>query len=295
MQLTVSIGQYSDTGARPRNEDFHGAATPVSGQLAAKGVMLAVADGVGGHGGGREAAESAVRSVLSDYYATPETWGVADALNRVILPLNRWVQTHGARNRETAGMATTLSILVLRGKRYTIAHVGDCRIYRLNSNGLRQLTTDHVWDLPDMRHVLKRAIGLDSQLQVDYAEGELQAGDVFVLLSDGVWEPLGQRGIHEVLALFHNPQMAAADLIRRAHLQGGRDNATAVVARVDALGEDSYTGLVAEARHLVLPPRLKPGERLGDFEGLALLQRCPHGSYQLADPDGTLIDVAQYH
>ena len=65
MQLTVSIGQYSDTGARPRNEDFHGAATPVSGQLAAKGVMLAVADGVGGHGGGREAAESAVRSAAS--------------------------------------------------------------------------------------------------------------------------------------------------------------------------------------------------------------------------------------
>ena len=99
---------------------------------------------------------------------------MADALNRVTLPPNRWVQTHGARNRETAGMATTLSILVLRGKRYTIAHVGDCRIYRLNSNGLRQLTTDHVWDLPNMRHVLKRAIGLDSQLQVDYAEGELQ-------------------------------------------------------------------------------------------------------------------------
>lgn len=271
MPLTVSIGQYSDTGARPHNEDFHGAATPASAQLAAKGVMLAVADGVGGHAGGREAAESAVRSVLSDYYATPETWGVADALNRVILPLNRWVQTHGARNRDTAGMATTLSILVLRGRRYTVAHVGDCRVYRLGAGGLQQLTTDHVWDLPNMRHVLKRAIGLDSQLQVDFSEGELSAGDVFALLSDGVWEPLGQRGIHQVLELFHNPQMAAADLIRRARLLGGQDNATAVVARVDAPGEDSYTDLVAEARHLVLPPRLKPGERLDGFEVVALL------------------------
>lgn len=271
MPLTVSIGQHSDTGTRPRNEDFHGAATPADGQLAAKGIVVAVADGVGGHAGGREAAESAVRSVLSDYYATPETWGVADALNRVILPLNRWVQTHGARNRDTAGMATTLSILVLRGKRYTIAHVGDCRIYRLGVDGLQQLTTDHVWDMPGMRHVLKRAIGLDSRLQVDFADGELRAGDVFALVSDGVWEPLGQRGIHEVLALFHNPRMAAADLVRRAHLRGGQDNATAVVARVEALGEDCYTDRMAEARHLLPPPRLKPGEWLDGFEVLELL------------------------
>lgn len=271
MPLTVSIGQCSNAGMRERNEDFHGAVTPMDGQLATKGVLLAVADGVGGNAGGREAAEMTVRGVLSDYYATPETWGVTDSLNRVLMPLNSWVQSHAVRHRDMAGMATTLSLIVLRGKRYTVAHVGDSRIYLLRAENLAQLSTDHVWDRPDMRHVLKRAIGLDSQLQVDYSEGEIQAGDIFALVSDGVWEPLGQIGIHEILRLYHSPQMAADDLVSRALHQGGQDNATALVVRIEQAGEDNFTDLVSEARKLNLPPRLKPGERLDDFEVLELL------------------------
>lgn len=271
MSLTVSIGQGSAIGQRARNEDFHGAAAPMDQQLATKGILLAVADGVGGNAGGREASEMTVRGVLSDYYATPETWSVADSLNKVLAPLNTWVRSHAARQRDMAGMATTLSLIVLRGKRYTLAHVGDSRIYRLRGDDIRQLTTDHVWDRPDMRHVLKRAVGLDSQLQVDYADGELQAGDVFALVSDGVWEPVGQLGIHEVLVLYHKPQLAADELVRRALARGGQDNATALVVRIEEVGADSFTDLLAEARSLALPPRLKAGEWLDDFEVLELL------------------------
>lgn len=266
MPLVITIGQASETGARERNEDYCGAVTPVDEQLATKGALLAVADGIGGHAGGREAAEMTVRGVLSDYYATPETWETTVALDRVLSALNRWVQSQAARQRELAGMATTLSLLVLRGKRYTVAHVGDTRIYRLRDGELQQLTTDHVWDRPDMHHILKRAIGLDQQLQVDYAEGELQAGDVFALMSDGVWERLGQLGVHDILRLYHSPQMAADDLVRRALAQGSQDNATALVVRIEQVGEDNLADLLAAAKHLPLPPRLKPGERLDDFE-----------------------------
>ncbi len=271
MSLKIIIGQTTKTGARERNEDFCGAVNPQNEQLASKGALLAVADGVGGNAGGREAAEMTVRGVLSDYYATPETWETTAALDKVLGALNRWVVSQAARQREMAGMATTLSLLVLRGKRYTLAHVGDSRIYRLRGSEMQQLTTDHVWDRPDMRHVLKRAIGLDQQLQVDYAEGELQAGDVFALMSDGVWDKLGQKGIHDILRLYHSPQMAADDLVNRALELGSQDNATALVVRIEQVGEDNLADLASEAKRLRLPPRLKAGAQLDDFEVLELL------------------------
>ena len=122
-----------------------------------------------------------------------------------------------------------------------------------------------------MRHVLKRAVGLDQQLLVDFAEGELQAGDMFALMSDGVWERLGQADIHEIIQLYHTPQMAADDLVKRALAQGGQDNATAVVVRIEQPGDECLADLMAVAQLLRVPPRLKPGEQLDEFEVLTVL------------------------
>ena len=271
MSLKIIIGQASLAGPRERNEDYCGAVTPQDEQLATKGALLAVADGVGGNAGGREAAEMTVRGVLSDYYATPDTWETTAALDKVLTAINRWIRSQAGSHRDMAGMATTLSLLVLRGNHYTLAHVGDTRVYRLQGGELQLLTTDHVWDRPDMRHVLKRAVGLDQQLSVDYAEGELQVGDVFALVCDGVWERLGQQGIHEILALYTNPQLAADDLVSKALAQGGQDNVTALVVRIEQPGEENLADLAAEARRLGLPPRLRPGQQLDDFEVLEVL------------------------
>ncbi len=271
MSLKITLGQASETGLRERNEDFFGVVTPAGEQLATKGVLLAVADGVGGNAGGREAAEMTVRGVLTDYYATPETLGVSTALDKVLAALNRWVISQASSHHAMSGMATTLSLLVLRGRHYTLAHIGDTRIYRVRNGEMKQLTTDHVWDRPDMRHVLKRAIGLDQQLLVDYAEGELQAGDVFALMSDGVWERLGQKGIHEIILLYQTPQLAADNLVKRALAAGSQDNATALVVRIEQPGEENFADLQEEARRLGLPPRLKPGEQIDDFEVIELL------------------------
>lgn len=271
MTLKILIGQSSQTGPRERNEDYVGVVTPENEQLAVKGAIVAIADGVGGNAGGREAAEMTVRSVLSDYYATPDTWEAHAALDKVLSAANRWVLSQSMNHRYLAGMATTLSLLVLRGQRYYLAHVGDTRIYQLRHGRLEQLTTDHVWDRPDMRHVLKRAVGLDMHLVVDYADGSLQQGDVYALLSDGVWEILGQKAIHEALLMYDNPQMVADHLTKSALANGGNDNASALVVRIEEIGTDNLSDLLTLGKHLIAPPRLKAGEQLDGFEVVSLI------------------------
>lgn len=270
-KLEISVGQATQTGPRERNEDFCGIVTPQDGQLVTKGMMLAVADGVSGVRGGREAAEYSVRSVLADYYATPETWEIPHALDKVLLAINRWLLAQGSTNRELAGMATTLSLLVLRGKRYYTAHVGDSRIYRLRGEIFEQLTTDHVWDRPDMRHVLKRAIGLDQFLSMDYAEGELRENDLFLLVSDGVWEPLGDLAMHQLLQLHQDTQRAAEALVKEALAHGGQDNSTALVVRIEHLPQENLRDMLEVGHDLPIPPRLKVGQHIDEFEVLEVM------------------------
>jgi len=160
MPLTVDVGYASLTGPRPRNEDYCGIVTPGAEALEAKGVLAVVADGVGGHEGGREAAEATVRGLLADYYATPDTWAIPRSISAVLTPLNSWLISQGSVRRELSGMATTLSALILRGRRYTTAHVGESRIYLLRAGKLTCLTTDHVWDHPEATPSLTPRCGL---------------------------------------------------------------------------------------------------------------------------------------
>jgi serine/threonine protein phosphatase PrpC len=266
MTLKFTFGESSQTGPRSRNEDYVGIVTPTGEQLANKGVLLAVADGVSGNAGGREAAEMTVRTVSADYYATPDTWQTHMALDKVLTAANRWVLSQAAANRDMIGMATTLSLMVLKGQRYVMAHVGDTRIYRLRNKVLEQLTSDHVWDSPEMRHVLKRAVGLDKHLSVDFSEDLLEVGDLYAIMSDGVWEPLGEQAIHSGLMKFDSPQMISEHLTKTALDKGGQDNATALVVRIDEVGSDSLSDLLSDATHLSVPPKLNIGDVLDGFE-----------------------------
>ena len=271
MPLQFNIGQSSLTGPRQRNEDYVGVVTPVNEQLSVKGALIAVADGVSGNAGGGEASEMTIRTVSSDYYATPDTWEPLVALDKVLTAANRWLIAQANANRDMAGMATTLSLLLLRGQRYYSAHVGDTRIYLLRDGVMKQLTTDHVWDRPDMRHVLKRAVGLDQHLAVDFGEGALQVGDVFALMSDGVWETLGEKGIHKALGLYDNPQLICDHLTKTAIEKGSQDNSTAVAIKITQLGEDTLSELLAGGKHLAVPDKLNIGETIDDFEVVEIL------------------------
>lgn len=271
MQLKFTTGQSSLIGPRTRNEDYVGLVTPSNEQLNLKGAIVAVADGVSGNAGGAEAAEMTIRTVSNDYYATPDTWEPLVALDKVLTAANRWLLSQANANRDMVGMATTLSMLLLRGRRYYSSHVGDTRIYLYRNNILKQLTTDHVWDRPDMRHVLKRAIGLDKHLSVDFSEGELELNDVFLIMSDGVWGALTERDIHRALGLYGEPQSLCDYLTKFALERGSQDNCTAVALRISSLGEDPLSALLASGRNLSVPAKLKIGEELDGFEVLEMV------------------------
>lgn len=269
--LSTTSGYSSLTGPRPRNEDFCGLVTPEGTDLATKGILVAVADGVGGQQGGREASEYTVRGLLADYYATPDTWSPPRALDTVLKAQNRWLMAQGAVRRELAGMATTLSAVVLLGSRYYTAHIGDSRIYLRRAGELLRLTSDHVWEHPDMQHVLKRAIGLDARLALDLGDGELCAGDVFLLASDGVWNTLGDARIDALLRQYRDPQAAATALAQGALDHGAQDNCTAVIVRVDSIQQASLRDRLAAGRALLPPLRLKPGEEIDGLRVEVLL------------------------
>ena len=271
MSLKFEVGQSSLIGPRTRNEDYVGVVTPEGEQLSIKGALFAVADGVSGNAGGGEASEMTMRTVTSDYYATPDTWEPLNALDKVLTAANRWLIAQANANRDMVGMATTLSLLVLRGQRYYAAHVGDTRIYLLRDGQLRQITTDHVWSKPEMRHVLKRAVGLDTHLEVDFYDGALKVGDVFALMSDGVWDVLGEQNIHKALGLYNSPQMICDHLTKTAIEKGSTDNSTAVVVRITEIGEDTQSELLAGGKHLTVPDKLNVGEIIDDFEVIDIL------------------------
>ncbi|HJV27047.1 MAG TPA: protein phosphatase 2C domain-containing protein [Aromatoleum sp.] len=260
--LSVRLGHWTEQGLRPRNEDFVGAAMPEGAEREAKGLMLAVADGVGGHANGREAAEYTVRGLLADYYATPDTWSVEKSIDTVVGAINRWLLSQSAKSRDYAGMATTLTAVVLRGRRYYVAHVGDSRAYLWHEGALRRLTEDHTWEHPELDNVLRRAVGLDAQLLIDFADGELTVGDRFLLVSDGVWNALGDESMGELLAGEDDPQVVADTLVLEALRRGATDNCTALVANVDSVPADNLRDRLASGRRLPLPPRLKVGETM---------------------------------
>ncbi len=260
MSLQLSFAEASAIGPREENQDALRLVTPAPALAASKGYLFAIADGVSQCADGGLAARSTLQALALDYYATPETWSAAQALDRLLLAQNRWLQANGGGQP----LLTTLSALVLRGRRFTLAHVGDCRVYRWHADRLQRISEDHVWDQPGMQHVLKRALGLDQHLVLDFLDGELRLDESFVLLSDGVWAVLGDTAIAAILRDQPDLHSAAQTLVNAAHLAGSQDNASALLVRVDALGEASIGDALMHLQQWPLPPALKPGQA---FEG----------------------------
>ena len=260
MALQLTFGEASATGPRSENQDAIRVVTPAPALAASKGYLFALADGVSQCADGGLAARATLQALALDYYSTPETWAVAHALDRVLVAHNRWLQANGGGQP----LLTTLSALILRGRRFTLAHVGDCRAYRWLAGKLERLSEDHVWEQPGMQHVLKRAMGLDQHLVMDYLDGELRQGECFVLVSDGVWATLGDAGIQRILHDEQDLPAASQALVNAAHLAGSQDNASALLLRVDALPESDLADTLAHLQHWPLPVKLREGQ---NFEG----------------------------
>jgi len=247
--LSVTIGQYSEAGPKPINQDFHGALVPDGTELTLKGIAVALADGISPSKVSRIAAEIAVNSFLTDYYCTSDTWTAKTAGERVIRAANAWLHAESQRNwlYDNQGYICTLSAIVFKGRAAHIFHVGDSRIFQLAAGNLEQLTRDHRRALSKTESTLNRAMGADPNVEIDYHELDLKRGDVFVLSTDGVHDFLGPREMATLIASADDLDAAARDIVARALANGSDDNVTVQIVRVDTLPDESARDVLQSA------------------------------------------------
>ena len=287
MSFDIDIGFTSLTGKKAVNEDFAAAMLPEEGQES-MGAIVAIADGVSTGGMGREAAQTTVTSLVRDYFGTPETWDTTVALDRIIGAQNAWLSGLNRRRHPALGL-TTLTAMVLRGQTYAVAHVGDTRAYLLREGKLVQLTQDHVVDHPDFSHQLLRAVGLEDRVVVDYSQSDMQVGDLFVLLSDGVHAKLPDKKLKALLQGSGDGkptcQALSARLVEAALAAGSDDNATALVVQVKGLLDSTLADENRHAQQLPIPARLKVGDHI---DGLIVTATVADNGinvlYQVRDP-----------
>ena len=264
--VRASVGFASETGPRQRNEDFGGAVFGWELPKPRGDVVAAIADGIGGAKGGRIAAETAVRGFLDGFCDLPETMEVRRAAARVLNSLNRWIYSEGHRNAEAAGMGCTFTALVLRGRIAHVLHVGDSRAYRLRGDRLTCLTTDHVReDGAGRSNILSRAIGVETEVRLDYAAQPVALHDRFLLCSDGVHGFLPPEAIAEVLRGRSASDDSARALVAAALDAGSTDNCTALVLDVVDLPNLESADIGASIMQLPLIPVPIDGETVDGF------------------------------
>ena len=233
----LAIGYASASVGDKTNEDCFGVVTPHEiPDAVQRGTAIAVADGGSAGGTGRIAAELTVRTLLQDFYATPSAWSVERAIDTVLCSVNDWLYVQNGRDPDLDGVVSTVSMLLFRDGIFHLAHVGDTRVYRWQAGTFDRLTLDHTWPRRDMRHVLRRAVGLDNHLVIDFLSGNARAGDVFLVASDGVWEVLGNDVLGHVLGGSDSVEEMATSLVaqsvRSQRRYMGHNDATALVVRV---------------------------------------------------------------
>jgi protein phosphatase len=219
-----------------------------------RGVFL-VADGMGGHAAGEVASAIATRIVGGTLLDGVDRGLRSDALAAEMMEAfhtaDRAIAAHVAQNPATQGMGTTVTACVLcTDGTFRMGHIGDSRAYLMRGGRLAQVTTDHTWVQREvdegrltavgarrhrLSHILTRALGAEPSDDADLLAGQLEAGDILLLCTDGLTGMLTDRMIAKVLPLDIRLEDRVAELIRQANERGGRDNVTAVM--VEILGE----------------------------------------------------------
>jgi serine/threonine protein phosphatase PrpC len=233
--VRASVGFASETGPREQNEDFAGAVFGPELPRPRRDIVAAIADGIGGARDGRVAAETAVRGFLDGFCDLPETMEVRRAGAQVLNALNGWIYSLSQRSSRSAGMGCTFTALVLRGRVAHVLHVGDTRAYRLGGDRLTCLTIDHVREGASgtgRSNVLTRALGVETEVRLDYASQPVALHDRFLLCSDGVHGVLSPEMIADILRERSASEDSARALVAAALEAGSTDNCTALVVDV---------------------------------------------------------------
>lgn len=273
-QLKITMGQHSDKGRKEINQDFHGAYIPLEPQLSAKGIAIALADGISSSAVSHIASQAAVTGFLEDYFCTSDAWSVKKSAQRVLTATNSWLhaQTQQSQYRydKDKGYVCTLSALVIKSTTAHIFHVGDTRIYRLSGGALEQLTNDHRLRVSQDTHYLGRALGMNAQLEIDYQALRVEKGDIFFLATDGVYEYAGAAFTIDAISRHGGDLDAAAKVIvDEAGRQGSTDNLTAQIVRIEELPEQDAGEIYQQLTALPFPPML---EARMDFDGYKIIR-----------------------
>jgi serine/threonine protein phosphatase PrpC len=247
--LKLEFASLSDRGkVRLNNEDACGHIVPgTPEELAEKGAVFVVADGMGGHRGGEIASRIAVRTILAFYSADGEQ-DRSQALAFAFREANKTIIEESVADSALFGMGTTCTALALHNGRAYFAHVGDSRGYMLRGGVVRQITNDHsivgemvrsgIISDEDARHhpkrnVITRSLGAqeDTAADVPTAPLAIQKGDMFLLCSDGLTTYLSDQDITRILSE-NRPEEACRKMVKMANEAGGRDNITVQVVAV---------------------------------------------------------------
>jgi len=248
----IQLHGQTDTGSvRDHNED----AIVYDDDIA----LAILADGMGGHRGGEMASAITVSTVLeeitdkvknltvgetdNDTGYSAESLIVQEAINLA----NKNVHDSSESNARYRGMGTTIVVVLFYDNRFTVAHVGDSRLYRLRNGELKQITSDHslmremidrgLYTPEEARkslnnNLITRAIGIDSKVQVDIQEDIAMVNDIYLLCSDGVTDMIEDDLIKSVMIEnSENLEKAASEIIRLANEHGGKDNISALLAK----------------------------------------------------------------
>jgi protein phosphatase len=232
VRIAQSYGSTDPGRKRRRNEDAFVCRPPLFG----------IADGMGGAQAG-EVASGLAAAALKE---SGDNGGGEHRVVELIQEANRRVHDRATTDATAAGMGTTMTVaLVGSDGRVAMGHVGDSRAYLFRSNRLEQITDDHSLvaelvrrgelspaeaEVHPQRSVITRALGTDPDVDVDAFSIEAEAGDIFLLCSDGLSSMVDGRAMEDIIAQHRNDLAAAAKaLIHAANRGGGEDNITAVL------------------------------------------------------------------
>lgn len=296
-RLSVSLGQCSRAGRKGINQDFHGALLPREPLLGTKGIVVALADGIGSSPVSQEASAASVRSFLDDYYATSDAWSVRRSAQRVLSATNAWLHAQTLRSHARfdtdRGYVCTFSALVLRGREVHVLHVGDARIYRVHARALEQLTKDHRVHLSAETSFLGRALGASANVEIDYACLEAEPGALYLLATDGAYTHLDVDAVNGALARFPGDlEAAACALVDAAQARGAEDDMTVQLVRIDTLPPAGADQLPQLRKGLLLPPPLAPRMQFEGYTVVRELHASARSHVHLAVDDATGLPVA---
>ncbi len=243
--VRYAVAALTDCGSvRPSNED--------TCKYSADHGVYVVCDGMGGAAAGEIASSMAAEEMLRQLGSRGEIDSGAvlleEAIEEAIRSANEAIHSRAESDFHLNGMGTTLVGLVTEGRRVLVFNVGDSRCYRLRKRKLEQISRDHslVEEQVRMgrmtpkealrsplRNVITRALGTQPSVEPDIFELKAEAGDIFLLCSDGLTGEVPDPQIEALLAADLPLEKICATLVAAANLAGGHDNITCVLVRAE--------------------------------------------------------------